>query len=170
MKLAGFRWRKDKVSSLGTDPPLVAFSEKQIRVAQRKKEIGPENNATSSKRFFRYCPQCDAMLNDQAGSCSSCGWGLSRRLVMVPKPEKESRRPPQYATHPCPECGEEMLDSQANCTECGYFEGETTYGPGGELRSSQPSIKARKQTKAKQQAQGWLLLLVFICGFWVARC
>jgi len=117
----------------------MAFSKKEIDVALASRAA---RLAARRSGVFRYCPVCNAMIDDRASSCPSCGTALieqfqdsqepparQKHLVMVPKPERKALPGlSSFASHPCPECGEEMLDNQANCTSCGYFEGEVIYG------------------------------------------
>jgi hypothetical protein len=59
------------------------------RRRQRQDEPGAEQQKSQASRnagIFRYCPHCDAMVDDQATSCPHCGAALLEETVNLPAP------------------------------------------------------------------------------------
>lgn len=79
----------------------MASSAEEIRATQQERESKDKIHHGHST-IFRYCPHCDAMIDDDAVSCYACGQKLTEDLPLAPgnldektTPATQGEKPPE---------------------------------------------------------------------------
>lgn len=151
----------------------MAFTDKELRKArERRQQAKPEaehqeDRASRNSGTFRYCPRCDAMVDDRATTCQACGASLAEE----PKPQlepvstelTESDRARIYQEEKVREEARRKIKTEQRAKTFIvtvlvffglYVYGQNSKSPPAEIKEGAPTIEQSGKTKPAEAARG----------------